>query len=113
MAQIIAEVLARVSTLAAGMSNLIAAVKSGTPYEYLTPAEAAQARQGALASRRGRPVSDDTLRRVAEIVTANKSAYGYRERIRDEFPVSTRTASRWVQQAIDRGFLTEEVADSD
>ncbi len=110
--QIIAEVIARMGSGTLALKRLSEAAVEGRPHQFLTPEEAAGARQGALGSRRGRPVSDDALRRVAEIVKASGD-FGYRELIREEFSVSTRTASRWVQQAIKGGLLTEEAAEDE
>jgi hypothetical protein len=57
-------------------------------------------------SRKGRPVSDATLRRVAEIVKENK--FDPRRQIHDEIGASPRTASRWIVEAKKRGYMTEE-----
>jgi len=55
------------------------------------------------ARRRGRPVSDEELRRVAEIVEAND--YDPRKEVMRTLHVSGRTASRWIAAAKDRGFV--------
>jgi len=91
--QIMNHVLGSLGPGILAMKRYSDAQAEGRPHQFLTANEAAQAKAGVLASRRGRPVGEDTLRRVAEIV---KDGFGYRGRIRDEFFVSTRTASRWV-----------------
>ena len=53
-----------------------------------------------------RPISDETLQRVAQIVMENK--YDPRKQIHDEIGASVRTASRWIAQARSRGYITEE-----
>lgn len=57
-------------------------------------------------SRRGRPVGDETLRRVAAIVRENR--FDPRRQIHDEIGASPRTASRWIAEARRRGYITEE-----
>lgn len=56
-------------------------------------------------SRRGRPVRDEDLRRVAEIVKGNP--YDPRTEIRRQLNVSPRTASRWIAEAKKRGFIKD------
>lgn len=51
----------------------------------------------ASTARRGKPPSQSTLERVSEIV--NEDWYGARGRIRQEFGVSLRTASRYIEKA--------------
>ncbi len=76
-----------------------------------TANEIEDARRAALnSSRRGRPVGDDTLRRVGKIVAAHPR--DYREVMRDEFAISLRTASRWVKQAKDMGYDGNHEEDS-
>ncbi len=72
--------------------------------------EIEDARRAALnSSRRGRPIGNDALRHVAEIVAANP--HDYREVVRDEFSISLRTASRWVKQAKDIGYVVDATED--
>lgn len=79
------------------------------PHQFLTQAESDDlTRRARAVSVRGRPVGDETLRRVAEIVRAN--AFDYCKQINEELHVSLRTASRWVAVAKDRGFLDEETS---
>ena len=56
-------------------------------------------------SRRGRPVSDEDLRRVADVVEANP--YDRRMQVAHQLHVSPRTASRWIAEAKRRGFIEE------
>jgi hypothetical protein len=56
--------------------------------------------------RRGVPVTDAELQRVAEIVRSTK--YAHRAKVADELHLSLRTASRWIAEARRRGFLNEE-----
>jgi hypothetical protein len=72
---------------------------SGTDAAHRFPslADGANARKAAVASQRGRPVSDDTLRRVSEIIS--ESPFDPRVKIHEEFNVSSRTASRWIAEA--------------
>jgi hypothetical protein len=57
----------------------------------------------ATSSLRGRPVPDNALAKVAEIVGRND--FNPRKQIRDELHVSERTASRWIAIARERGLL--------
>jgi hypothetical protein len=57
---------------------------------------------------RGRPIDDETLRRVAQLAKANP--FSYREDIKEQLNVSLRTASRWVAAAKNRGFLDKEAS---
>lgn len=57
-------------------------------------------------SRRGRRVSDEVLRRVAEIVREN--GYDPRQQVASELRTSPRTASRWIATAQQRGFITPQ-----
>jgi hypothetical protein len=58
-----------------------------------------------LVSRRGRPVADDDLHRVAAIVRRN--SYDPRKQVARELHLADRTASRWIAEARRRGILTE------
>ena len=61
----------------------------------------------AVASQRGRLVSDEDLRKVAEIVVGND--YDPRKEVVRQLHLSDRTASRWIAEARRKGFLTKEV----
>jgi hypothetical protein len=58
---------------------------------------------GASSSLRGRPVGDEALAVVAEIVQAN--TFNPRKEISKRLHVSARTASRWIRLAQDRGLI--------
>jgi len=64
-----------------------------------------------VASRRGRPVGDEDLQKAVEIYRANK--YDFREQMRGQLGISTRTASRWIAMAKERGLLTDETTEED
>lgn len=83
----------------------VGAAKDGRAHIFLSDEE--RERAANAASRRGRPVSDQILRRVADIVRANP--YSPRADIRAEIAVSERTASRWISEAKRRGFLDDEI----
>jgi|GEM_PF-4876400 len=61
----------------------------------------------AVASQRGRLVSDEDLRKVAEIVVGND--YDPRKEVVRQLHLSDRTTSRWIAEARRKGFLTKEV----
>jgi hypothetical protein len=82
------------------------ASETGLPPRFPALGESAAARLAGVASQRGRPVTEEILRRVAEIVKEN--SYNPRRQIHDEIGASPRTASRWIDEARKRGFLTEE-----
>lgn len=84
----------------------VAATALASPQLFVTLEEATAARAEALASRRGRPVSEENLLKVAAIVRAN--TYDPRQEVRRELHVSERTASRWIAEARSRGLVTEE-----
>ena len=60
----------------------------------------------AVSSLRGRPVSDEDLRKVAEIVKDN--GFNPRKQLKETLNLSERTASRWIAEARRRGFLGDE-----
>jgi hypothetical protein len=95
------EVIGRLATTGLAMFRAHNAASEGRPRVFLTPEEAEAARTSV--GRRGRPVEDDQLRLVAEIVQANP--YAPRPEIRDRLHVSERTASRWIKEARRRGLL--------
>ncbi len=58
-------------------------------------------------ARRGRPVSDETLGRVAQIVKDHRDD-DYRKQVATQEHVSLRTASRYIALAKERGLLTDD-----
>ena len=102
--QIMNQVLARTATGTVALVKLAKASAEGKPYEYLTPDELGGAKQGALGHRRGRPVKDEALARVAQIVK-DYDDYDRRKEVARQLHVSDRTASRYIKLAQDRGLL--------
>ena len=88
----------------------VAAMAEASPQSVLTMSAAANPTAGeraAVLARRGRPVDDTTLRRVAKIVKAHRDI-NYREEVANQIPTSLRTASRYIDAAKKKGYLTEE-----
>ncbi len=106
LGKIIDEVIARTATGFLALYRAHQAAQARRPHQFLTPEEADTARAGALTSRRGRPVSNEALRAVAEIVRTN--SYDPRLQVQRELHVSQRTASRWIAEARSRRLITEE-----
>jgi hypothetical protein len=77
----------------------------GVVHPMPTDAERQAAGARAVSSQRGRPVSDDDLRKVAEIVRDND--FDPRQQIVRELHLSQRTASRWIAEARRRGLIEE------
>ena len=80
--------------------------KPDIDYSESEKAEFQSASQAALTARRGRPVDDETLRQVAEIVSRNR--YDPRREIQKRLGASPRTASRWIKAAQQRGFVQDK-----
>ncbi len=57
--------------------------------------------------RQRHPMTDDLLREVASVVTADRRGEP-RRAVRNHFHTSERTASRWIALAKERGFMKEE-----
>ena len=79
---------------------------------HLMPTDAERQAAGAraISSQRGRPVSDESLRKVAEIVNAEIAKgnnYDRRNQVREELHLSKRTASRYIAEARKRGLIEE------
>lgn len=107
--QIIDSVIGRCAVFAVGMVRLNNEAAEGRPHEFLPRDEVSSATQGAIRSRRGRPVSDSDLRRTAEIVS-NYDDYDYRQEVRRQLHLTERTASRYISLARKRGFLIDDPA---
>jgi hypothetical protein len=103
---ILDEVIARVGASTLALVRAHQAAVAGRPHQFLSPEEASRARRGAAVSLRGKPVRDEDLRLVAEIVRS--SEYAPRKRVAEQLHLSDRTASRWIATAKDRGYLDEE-----
>jgi len=78
-------------------------------HRLITGAEITAAGAAATAALRGRPVRNEELERVAEIVRRNKR--DPRNEIKRELHVSVRTASRYIAEARRRGLLNENEED--
>lgn len=102
--QIIESVIGRTGPATLAEIRWNEAAAEGRPHEYLTPEEAAAARRGAVGARRGRPVSDAVLQRVAEIVK-NYDDYDFRKEVAEQMHISDRTASRYIKLAQERKLL--------
>jgi predicted ATPase len=82
------------------------ATQEGRPTFSLPTRNARLQRERPSALNVVRLVTEETLRRVAEIVKGN--SYNPRVQIHDEIGASPRTASRRIDEARKRGVLTEE-----
>jgi len=83
----------------------------GIVHDMPTDAEREATGRRAVTSQRGRPVGDEELRAVVAIYESDK--FGYREKVRDRLNLSTRTASRWIALAKDRGLIEDEPTKED
>jgi hypothetical protein len=72
----------------------------------LRPDEAHEAGELALQARGRRWVTDELLRQVAEIVTANPHTPN--KAVQDKLSTGSRNATRWIAAARARGFLKED-----
>jgi hypothetical protein len=100
------EVVARVATSAFAILRSNRAAAAGEPHRFVSPEESQQIANAAMASRRGRPVRDQELLKVARILESNQ--YDPRLQVVRELSVSPRTASRWIAEARRRGYVKEE-----
>ncbi|MGO9879617.1 MAG: hypothetical protein ACLPSM_09745 [Acidimicrobiales bacterium] len=76
------------------------------PMPRITPEEARTVGERALATRQYRRVDDALLRQVADIAAV--TTYNLRGQVSERLHTSERTASRWIAEARERGFITEE-----
>ena len=78
-----------------------------TPLDLPTPIDSFPAAQGASRAfnRKGVSITDDDLKKVAEIYRSRST--GRHKAVANYFPVSVRTASRYIKKARERGYLQE------
>lgn len=106
LGQILDRTITGIAELIPLMRHAAESNASGGP-RWLTADQIADAKAIGASARRGRPVRDETLREVADIVCTYEDI-DYREEVRRRMQVSQRTASRWIAAAREKGYLTQE-----